>query len=421
MIESRATHADRRAVVRVLRAAAEDGRLDAEELDTRVRAAESARTLVQLHRLHVDLPESGTDDAWLPGYRIRKEDREQVLRWLLDAMAEGRLTILEYERRERDVAAAVTYGDLEPAIDGLPNAPGTTPADVLLSTADREAALAELDAAITGGQVDPEAWDGANAWIDNASRQHELDALATDLDLRAGPAERDATRGKLDEALADGRLTPTEHTYRTKAAASARMDHELAALLDDLRPPRRRRRSKPANHRASHRDRDEAARTLRRAHAKGQLDLAEYDDRVAAAYAAKTRRELDDLLTDLREPTPPPTTDILDYIYQRYDRWHRYSTGMPTMALTPRDTAPRPGIADILLHKRPWQVIMILLWGGYVSWLLAALVNAILGGPHGVLVILPIVLVTPLIVLSDYYTYAVVRRAIRRRRLSRAH
>jgi hypothetical protein len=421
MIESRATHADRRAVVRVLRAAAEDGRLDAEELDARVRAAESARTLVQLHRLHVDLPESGVDDAWLPGYRIRGADREQALRWLLDAMAEGRLTTAEYEQREREVAAAVTYGDLEPAIDGLPDAPGTAPADVLLSVADRQAALSEVEAAIAGGRVDPEAWDGAQAWIDHAVRRHELDALAADLDLRAGPAERDATRGKLDDALADGRLTPAEHAHRTMSAASAGTDHELAALLDDLHRPPRRRRSPAADYRVSHRDRDDVARTLRRAHAKGQLDLAEYDDRVAAAYATTTRRELVNLLTDLREPTPPPTPDVIDYIYQRFDHWHRYSTGIPHMALTTRDTAPRHGIADLLLHKRLWQVTVILTWSGYLGWTVAALVHLILGGPHWELLLIPAVLVTPLIMLTDIYTYAVVRRAIRRRRLSRPH
>ncbi|SED26786.1 protein of unknown function [Amycolatopsis tolypomycina] len=340
------------------------------------------------------------------------------------------------------MTAAVIYIDplmIHPVVDGvwhharlegvpdpgeaitMPDTPGTAPADVLLSTADRQAALTEVEAAITSGRVDPQAWDGAAAWIDQAVRQRELDALAADLELRAGPAERDATRAELDQALADGRLTPAEHTDRARAAAAADTDHELAALLADLHRPRRgRRRSEPADHRVSHRERDEAARALRRAHAKGQLDLAEYDDRVAAAYAAATRLELDNLLADLREPTAPAEPDIIDYIYQRFDHWHRYSTGTPHMALTPRDKAPRPGIADILLHKRPWQVVMILTWGGYLCWLLATLIHALLGGGWD-RVLLPVVLVTPVVVLTDFYTYAVVRRTIRRRRLSRPH
>ncbi|MGW1800723.1 DUF1707 SHOCT-like domain-containing protein [Streptomyces sp. NPDC001984] len=54
----RASHADRDHVVDVLTAAAGDGRLTAEELDERVEAALSARTLEELAALTVDLPEA---------------------------------------------------------------------------------------------------------------------------------------------------------------------------------------------------------------------------------------------------------------------------------------------------------------------------------------------------------------------------
>jgi hypothetical protein len=43
---------------------------------------------------------------------------------------------------------------------------------------------------------------------------------------------------------------------------------------------------------------------LRRAHGVGQLDLTEFDDRVRAVWAARTRRELARVTADL--PTPPP-------------------------------------------------------------------------------------------------------------------
>jgi hypothetical protein len=54
----RASHADRDRVVEVLRIAAGEGRLSAEELDTRLESALSARTLGELAGLTADLPAS---------------------------------------------------------------------------------------------------------------------------------------------------------------------------------------------------------------------------------------------------------------------------------------------------------------------------------------------------------------------------
>jgi hypothetical protein len=51
----RASHADRDRVVEALRVAGGDGRLSAEELDTRLESALSARTLAELAELTVDL------------------------------------------------------------------------------------------------------------------------------------------------------------------------------------------------------------------------------------------------------------------------------------------------------------------------------------------------------------------------------
>jgi hypothetical protein len=54
--------------------------------------------------------------------------------------------------------------------------------------------------------------------------------------------------------------------------------------------------------RVSDAERQEAADRLRACYAEGRLELVEYDDRLAAAYAAVTYRDLDRLFVDL--PTP---------------------------------------------------------------------------------------------------------------------
>ena len=56
--ELRASHADRDRVVEVLRVAAGDGRITADELDQRLEAALTARTLGELAVLTTDLPAS---------------------------------------------------------------------------------------------------------------------------------------------------------------------------------------------------------------------------------------------------------------------------------------------------------------------------------------------------------------------------
>jgi uncharacterized protein DUF1707 len=51
--------------------------------------------------------------------------------------------------------------------------------------------------------------------------------------------------------------------------------------------------------RASDADREAVVERLRRAHAEGRLDLAEFDDRTRDAYAARTYAELATLTSDL--------------------------------------------------------------------------------------------------------------------------
>jgi hypothetical protein len=56
--------------------------------------------------------------------------------------------------------------------------------------------------------------------------------------------------------------------------------------------------------RASDAERDQAAEVLRAAFAEGRLTRAELDERLAAAYAAKTRADLRDLTGDLPGAVP---------------------------------------------------------------------------------------------------------------------
>ena len=80
----RASHADRDRVVDALRIAGGEGRLSAEELDTRLESALSARTLAELAGLTADLPAApaatGTDVLVVEqhGGRYVREGRWQV-------------------------------------------------------------------------------------------------------------------------------------------------------------------------------------------------------------------------------------------------------------------------------------------------------------------------------------------------------
>lgn len=56
--------------------------------------------------------------------------------------------------------------------------------------------------------------------------------------------------------------------------------------------------------RASDAERDQAAEILRAGYAEGRLSRAELDERLTAAYAAKTREDLHDLTGDLPGAAP---------------------------------------------------------------------------------------------------------------------
>jgi hypothetical protein len=84
----RASDADRERVVDILRRAAGDGRIDVEELDERVSAAYTIRTLTELEDLTLDLvPSAGTRPAQAPGGGIAVRPGEGGTRRIVSIMS----------------------------------------------------------------------------------------------------------------------------------------------------------------------------------------------------------------------------------------------------------------------------------------------------------------------------------------------
>jgi hypothetical protein len=68
----------------------------------------------------------------------------------------------------------------------------------------------------------------------------------------------------------------------------------------------------PPEKRIGDRERREVDARLRQAHDDGVLTLAEYDERVAQCWAARTRRDLDALTDDLPDPAPDEAALVPD-------------------------------------------------------------------------------------------------------------
>jgi hypothetical protein len=73
------------------------------------------------------------------------------------------------------------------------------------------------------------------------------------------------------------------------------------AIIDEVNEP-----TPAENLRISDAERTAVADRLRRAHDVGQLDLVEFDERVQAVWAARTRGELARVTVDLPEPAREP-------------------------------------------------------------------------------------------------------------------
>ena len=119
----RASHEDRDRVIELLRVAAGDGRLTAEELDERVEIAFSARTYGELAALTSDLPAGGQAIAPVPAAPavpkdvVRLETRSgnltRVGRWVVPRRIEARVTSGNIKLDFTDAAIAHRTIDIE--------------------------------------------------------------------------------------------------------------------------------------------------------------------------------------------------------------------------------------------------------------------------------------------------------------------
>ncbi|MFJ9870221.1 DUF1707 domain-containing protein [Streptomyces sp. NPDC101165] len=112
--ELRASHADRDRVVDVLRIAAGDGLLTADELDERLEAALSARTLNELAALTADLPPVGVTGAEVKDVvrieQVHSGPVERVGRWVVPRGLELAVTYCEVKLDFTD--AVITHDTL---------------------------------------------------------------------------------------------------------------------------------------------------------------------------------------------------------------------------------------------------------------------------------------------------------------------
>lgn len=216
-------------------------------------------------------------------------------------MREGRLDLAEYERRLVVVQAARVRKDLTPALADLPVHSGQTGQGLRISTAEREGALVRLTDALTDGRIEAAAYADAEERLHRAVTYADVDAVVGKLDARASVAERDQAIARVEAAAAAGQLDETERDARVAAARSATTDAQLAALVADLSSDTR-----APGARASNAEREAVAARMQEAVEAGLLDIAEFDERVRAVYAARLRDELTRLVADLPAPAPPP-------------------------------------------------------------------------------------------------------------------
>lgn len=307
----RVSHTDRRKTVELLDTALDEGRLDSDEHDIRVRAAQGAKMSGDLATLMADLPDRSGVWEWAGHLRVRATDRQRAEAWLADALAAGALDVEEHQRRLAEVAAAVTYESLKESLDGVPGPPDTVRERLFVTAADRDRVTSRLALALADGRIGADDHAEIQTAVAAAERYGELDRASAALDEHTRPDLRAEVTRRLDEAYAGGQLEAAEHERRVTAARQAARNADLQALLDGLTEPVTgvtpewivgRAPSKLARHVLSDADREQAARALERALREGRLDRDEYDERVRDAYAAKEATQLRPLLVDLVAP-----------------------------------------------------------------------------------------------------------------------
>jgi len=257
-----------------------------------------------LVRMTADLPERMGVQEWADGLRVRGADREDARRRLDEAATQGRLSDQEYQQRLVALSTVATYDELKALLDGIPGWSGTTKADALVGTTDRDEVLAVLADAVADGHVKPVEAPAREAAIRQARRRQDIDLLLVSLAERASDRERQHTVEALTAAHHAGQLDANEYTVRAGQAQKAATDSSLTPLVADLRG---------ATQRLSESDRQSVADRLKHAFNEGRLDLAEFDERVAAAHVATTEADIAPLVADLSTPPRPKPRGWSDY------------------------------------------------------------------------------------------------------------
>ena len=341
----RASHADRRAVSALLRAARREGRLDAAEFGLRTDAVAAAGTRADLVRLTTDLPARPPAHDWVDEWRLRDIDRAQATGWLAAAVAAGRLTVAEFEQRAIALVSVTDYRGLGRVLAGLPGPPGVSDHDLLPARADREAASAAVGRAVADGRVEPADEPVLTAAIRRARRTGDLTMLVASLAGRPDAAARARSEHRLDAAYHAGRLDLAERRRRADQVRGATTLGRLDELTADLGASGERRLGDD--------DRWQAVELLRTAVNDGRLDLAAFEQRVDAALAAGTDGDLAPVLDDLYPPPRARRPGPADVFFDR--------------AVVNSAVLPPPRGASRLVSKPAWKVAVAAVPIGYLA------------------------------------------------------
>ncbi|MGH3942657.1 MAG: DUF1707 domain-containing protein [Pseudonocardiaceae bacterium] len=118
--------------------------------------------------------------------------------------------------------------------------------------------------------------------------------------------------------------------------------------------------------RAADADRERVAEELRLAHAEGRLDLAEYDERVRRAWAARTYRELQVLTDDLPPATATPAGTDLDV--RRRSPWRGHAAVWLSVSVI---NLVIWAVVSLFTPVDPWWIWVAGPWGAVllVGWI----------------------------------------------------
>ncbi|GLH99154.1 hypothetical protein Pa4123_44290 [Phytohabitans aurantiacus] len=175
--------------------------------------------------------------------RISNADRQRAGEALMAALTDGRLSPVEYGKRLQAVHAAKTYGELLPRVENL---------DGLASDAEREPVIRAVEAAGRAGALEPaETLDLLHA-ARTATTDAELSRLTVVLRSllhgaegspanprlsRVTDADRERVVGRLQTAIAEGRLTLDEYDDRVQQTYAARRFEDFEPIVGDLPAP----------------------------------------------------------------------------------------------------------------------------------------------------------------------------------------